>query len=198
MNRIEKWERDKEKIAHEYFPPRIVNDILQLDINISKGLELLNRKEGVFLRGPVGSGKTTYAALLLFEVMHISYISRPMFKSFLFVSVPELLLNIKESYDSTKTHEAAILHNLANIDLLILDDISAGRPTPWVLSILYLLIDKRNKNLKTTIFTSTLKGAELAEKFNSISNAEDQTGIVSRINGMCSSIVLNNRDFRIK
>lgn len=195
--REERWERIKNKTI-SFLPPLILHDLNHLKIDITEGLNFLNQKKGVFLRGSVGSGKSTYAAALLIEEMRLTFIEKSNYNTFDFVNIPELFQTIKETFSITGNSEGRIINHLASVDLLVLDDISAGRPTPWSLNVLYLIIEKRSKTMKQTIVTSTLSGNELSKKFNKISDTEEEIGIVSRINGTCKSIILQNKDFRIK
>jgi DNA replication protein DnaC len=96
----------------------------------------------------------------------------------LFVSFPELLAEIRDTYDNTEKRESEVMKKYLDANLLVLDDFLSTRPTDWVIDILYYLINHRFEYLKKTIITCNMSLEELEKRMG------DQR-ITSRINLMC-------------
>lgn len=137
-------------------------------------------EEGIVFVGSCGVGKTHLASAVANK--HAKNIS------FLFVSCPELLHQIRLSYNSNS--KVDLLEYAKKIPLLLLDDIGAEKPTEWVRETLYLLIDHRSEERLPTIFTTNCTMNELADKLGD--------RIASRITGMCKVIKMNGEDYRLK
>lgn len=71
------------------------------------------------------------------------------------INVPELLEEIKNGFRKDK-QDRLDLKELASCEVLVLDDLGAEKTTDWTASTLYVLINKRIDNLKTTLITSNI------------------------------------------
>ena len=185
--REHKWTRELE---HDYmvrlFPARIRRDLqhgtfdqseLEEDFNWLKEGDPV--KVGLYMTGAPGTGKTVYASKLMLHVAYYREVNKDKrWRSFEFISVPELLVELKTTYepDSGST-EIQVINKYSGCDFLVLDDISAERTNEWAFQALYLIINRRYEWLRTTIFTSNLSLEALAEKLG-----DDR--IPSRINSM--------------
>ena len=165
------------------FSLRIQKDLesIDLDTQAAEDFEYIIESKmgkGLYIEGDVGSGKTLYAAALMKYSLYHTYIHND-FRQHAFVSVPKLFFQLKETMDPTvKITESDILKPYMKVDWLVLDDIGIEKVSEWSLQSLYILIDERYNNLKTTIFTSNLTLDDLADKWN-----DDR--IPSRIFSMC-------------
>lgn len=157
----------------------------------------VDMQKGLFIFGDRGTGKTHLAVSLMRE--HLKkvqvvdrngdfFINDRMVPAF--ISVPELLLEIRHSYSDSKTSEKAIIGQYTEKNFLVLDDLGAEKTTDWSLQILYIIVDRRYREEKRTIFTSNLDLDELASKF------DDR--IASRISGMCVLHHMKGVDRRLK
>ncbi len=108
----------------------------------------------------------------------------------LLISVPELLLEIRDTFNGNEISEKAIIDKYSWIDVLILDDLGVEKTSDWVLQTLYTIIDRRYREELRTIITSNLGIEEIREKL------DDR--IASRIVGMCRVCILQGRDRRIQ
>lgn len=70
-----------------------------------------------------------------------------------FLTTIALLNRIKASFDGDEITES-LIYEMSSVDVLILDDIGAEKPTEWVNNILYTIINDRMSAKKITIFTS--------------------------------------------
>ena len=164
---------------------------------------------GYYFTGNGGTGKTMYACIIAKKIIserfikkyknNLSYLDNPSedseesFKYTCgFTNVPELLLKITNTFnrDSDITTED-IISKCADLDYLILDDLGAEKASAWVIEMLYLIIDKRERNGNNKIIiTSNLSIKELSEKLSD--------RIASRIKGMCEIIEFKGEDKRLK
>jgi len=170
--------------------------------------KLYDSAAGLFIHGPKGVGKThLMAAIMKDEILRtppregyeaVNRYSRkvvrfhePNSSSYpAIVSVPELLLEIRGTYDrGSAVNESDILDRHSDVATLMLDDLGTERPTDWALQNLYLIIDRRYRDTKRTFITSNLSLDELADRL------DDR--IASRIAGMCKVVNLKGGDRRI-
>lgn len=104
--------------------------------------------KSLFLVGDSGRGKTHLAAAVVQEVV------RQGFRA-LFVVTLELLSDIRASYQSEGRTEEEILRPLKQVDLLVLDDISAvDQFSEWEKGKLYEIINLRYEAEKPILVTS--------------------------------------------
>ena len=179
MRTEEIWKTKQLPIILQQFSPR-----LQKDLKMNYPISSLTKIESMYIYGEVGSGKTVRAALMLLEILKQSFLNKQVQK-FIFIPVPELLQNIKYSYDDNTDKE--VLERYSDVDILVLDDFGIDKPSDWVLGILYLIINRRYENMKLTIFTSNFSVEEIAERLG-----DDR--ITSRIERMCK-IIKKERNF---
>ena len=134
-------------------------------------------KRGLFIHGPVGTGKTHIAAALLRT------------RSGMGNTVPRLLLSLRKSFEDQETSEAQIIDRYSRYSFLVLDDMGAEKSSEYSIQSLYLIIDQRYRDMLPTIITSNLSLTELANKL------DDR--IASRIAGMCDVVKLTGKDRRL-
>ena len=143
-------------------------------------------KDGFYLWGPAGSGKTLLASIFLQELM-LKYSLKGRF-----VDLSRQFFNrLKRSYDSSDELYGTggqILDGLINVPFIVIDDFGVQRNTEWESEMLYNLIDSRYADEKVTIITSN-------------SNISDYKKIAigrvySRILEMCKIIHVDLPDYR--
>ena len=152
-----------------------------LDFNPREGTNLL-------LTGTYGTGKSHLsfsAAKAIIDNGHTA----------LFLSAPKLLTKIKDTYNNkAQFSENDLLDYIANVDLLVLDDLGAEYTNlknggdNWTWTKLFEVIDSRSG--KSTIYTTNLSGQGLEVKVNPRN--------FSRIMENTSVVVMNGRDYRKK
>lgn len=157
----------------------------------------VSMKKGLYISGDRGTGKTHLAVALMREHlknMRMLYngseyrINLNMIP--VFISVPELLLEIRQSYSNGGSSEKEIIDKYTVRDFLVMDDLGVEKSTDWSLQILYIIIDRRYREEKRTIITSNLSLDDLADKL------DDR--IASRIAGMCVLVPMKGSDRRLK
>jgi len=154
------------KILLEY-TDGFIRDIRYLGEKSSFDAGLFQYPGSILFIGKTGSGKTHLAVSILRELMkrnfHINY---------LFVTAPELLLEIRATFrPSIKKYddygkceadtESDVLDKYSQCELLILDDLGAEKVSDFTIQSLYLIIDRRNRELRPTIVTTNLSLEEI-------------------------------------
>lgn len=150
--------------------------------------------KGLYLYGECGTGKTFLAALVAREIVQRD-------QSVIFGDVPSLLEDLKATFDKGGGTEA-LLDKYCDCDLLILDDIGAGKITDWSVGVLYQIINARYNAEKPIIATGNydLKGLadvlSVRDTRGRIVDALTGKRIVSRLREITFSIFLGDNDRR--
>jgi DNA replication protein DnaC len=145
--------------------------------------------KGLFLWGNPGTGKTLLASIILTELIirhavegRFISISRDLFKS-----LQESFHEGSESFGES----GKIEKELADVDILVVDDFGIQKDTEWKQETLYDLVDARYEAEKFTIFTSNNNPHKA---FKDLS----QGRILSRIKEMCRILEISGEDYRDK
>lgn len=170
----------------------------------ANGLDNIAQGKGMFLKGPVGTGKSHLSVSILRAVLQnhserfgtpasqSAYFGEPVYEGYCcsVVSVVDLLGLLRESFSAQQLRAPArrLLRRAQSDALVILDDIGAEKPTDWVAEQLYALIDVRYRMLRSTIFTTNSSMKQLETQIGSRS--------VSRIMEMCEGVKVGGEDWR--
>src|ERR687890_784839 len=106
----------------------------------------------------------------------------------LFVTVPELLDNMRGAYNDPGRDIDEWMDSVKNADLLLLDDLGAERANEWVRERIFVIVNHRYREELPTIFTSNTGPKDLAAQLG------ERTA--SRIIAMCDWISLEGEDYR--
>ncbi len=105
-------------------------------------------EKGLLLMGPSGVGKTHLAVAALKELLRRGHQG-------MFCDYRELLKEIQASYNpASESTEMAILEPIRTVEILVLDDLGASKPSAWVLDIIGLVLNARYNERRVTILTT--------------------------------------------
>ncbi len=110
--------------------------------------------KGLYLYGNVGSGKTLLASCIANQLIE----SR---QEVLFVSIPDLLDELKDTFNGRTGNELALMNRVRKAKTLIMDDLGAHMYTDWTAGRIYNIINYRASHNLSTIITSNLTVDEL-------------------------------------
>ena len=121
--------------------------------------ERLDEGKGLWLRGDVGTGKTTLAML-------VSKAAAEAGRSVAIYSLPRLLSRIRRTYDADAGEDSYLefFGRLTSVDLLHVDDLGAEKRSDWVLEQLYAIVDERYESERSMVVTTNLDQASLEEQ----------------------------------
>ena len=201
-----KRKRDRIENTGEYMkrmnvPTRYLDRRLENYSGNAKLVEIIRSiplTESILFTGMTGCGKTHLAVARLADIVKADL---PGKKSF--CTVPDLLMQIRASFNAPRPDgpmdstwnprdpvtEEEIVSFYADLDFLIIDDLGAEKSTEFSITTLYIILDRRIRELKTTIITTNLNMNQIEEHLGA--------RIASRLSEM-KNIKINMPDYRKK
>jgi len=143
--------------------------------------------KGLLIFGPTGVGKTHLAVSLTREFLLRG-------EDVLFRNLHRLFLEIRSSFDPNCDHdqtEKTLLDRYKNIPVLILDDLGSEQISSWSKKMLSMIVnDRYESGQRRLIITSNLKLKEIEGLYSPRTS--------SLIVGMCKTLRITGRDYRLK
>lgn len=190
---IHRENRIEDRIAQSNIPVRLIGlgiDDFPVTPASQKALAAVQAwldgegNDGLFIHGEYGVGKTGIVAAVLKTLMEHD-------RDGYFIPVPDLLDSIRATYGEHATEDDhKLLRRVKDVELLVLDDIGAERPSDWVVEKLFTIINRRHSEMLPTFFTSNLSIPQLAERLGE--------RITWRIVEMCDVVHLKGPNLRAK
>ena len=146
-------------------------------------------KRGLFINGAAGVGKTHLATAFFWENLHrAAYRPSGRYEDVLaeWATAPDVLLRLRATFNG-QGNESDVVKELADVRLLVLDDLGAERQSEWTALALYTILSRRVNWMRPTIVTSNLTLDEI--------DAADPR-LASRLGGM-AQITLTGADRRL-
>jgi len=140
----------------------------------------------VFVYGPNGTGKTTFACALAKQLIDMGVTVR-------FENSKQVITEIQSTYSGKLTD---VLERCYACRVLVLDDLGKEQPTAYALSMLYQVIDERYAAGKPTVVTSNFSRGALVNRWEN-ADLETAEAIVSRLCENCETVEMRGDDRRL-
>jgi DNA replication protein DnaC len=190
-SRRQVWLNQRSRAAG--IPPRFIEDarwdqVLWPELVEWKGPLLeakLNHGRGLILDGPVGTGKSSAAALIAREVLDLSTVENV--RRIRWESTSELIHEMEADAASKRAVEL----RLTAPDLVVFDDLGVEKLAYWQVALLDVIMNIRYTRRKSIIVTMNVPIGDLAK--------DEQFGrIVSRWRQTCTAVSMTGADRREK
>ncbi len=146
-------------------------------------------EKGLLFIGPPGIGKTHLAVSTLRVVVGKGCRG-------VYYDTRSLLADIRGAFDPiTRASQSAILSEVMEADLLVLDDLGAERPTEWVEETLNLIVNTRYSERRATVFTTNYEDVPETQNLDSL-RVRVGFRMYSRLCEMCEFLEFDGSDFR--
>jgi len=157
-------------------------------------------EHGLLFLGEPGRGKTHLAVAIARELL----LSKG--AAVLFIEQRALLKALQGTFESgSEQRESEILRPAIEAELLILDDLGAGRTTPWAKDVMHDVIAQRYNDQRPMVITSNLPFDEAKETGRGRGRAVDAPltlrdrlgdALISRLHEMCRIVRVDGKDYR--
>lgn len=160
--------------------------------------------KGLFLQGPVGTGKTHLAVSTLRAIVENNLDNFGCRKSDVplygeheyygyscaVISVAEFLETYRQSSSAKTLKKAAqdLYQQAKSCEVLVLDDVGIENPSDWGQTLLYSIIDLRYRMQRSTIVTTNCSLQQLGKRLGA--------PILSRVLEMCTGVKVEGEDYR--
>lgn len=153
-------------------------------------------RNGLFITGPKGTGKTHLAAAIANQLMQEG-------TAVICMTMIDLLDRIKQTYDQKRqsgASEGSVLNTYKEVPLLIIDDMGKEPATEWAVSKIYAIINARYEAYLPTIITTNYSDNELVKRLTPKDTGDQVTAdaTIDRLREMCAAIVTTGQSWRSK
>lgn len=148
-------------------------------------------RNGLFIAGPAGTGKTHIAAAIANQLI---YQGKPV----ICMTMIDLLARIRKTFNRDGVDESTVLSLYKTVPLLIIDDIGKEPPTEWAISTIYNIINGRYEAYLPTIVTTNYDDKMLVDRMTPKTSGDSVTAeaTIDRLMEMCVGVVMTGPSWR--
>jgi primosomal protein DnaI len=198
-SRIRSFYVDERALAQGYSTEEIIEIDPDRALAVDRILDYISKteeeglqKQGLYLVGQFGTGKTFLMCYMLYELAKSGFTG-------VIVYMPDFVEDLKSMFGDPQRLKETI-EMLKETDLLVFDDIGAENLNPWVRDHVMGAILNYRMNRKPTFFTTNHEPGELLKHFSFTSKEGDEEykgqRIMDRILPFVEVIVVNGRNKR--
>lgn len=137
---------------------------------------------GLFISGPVGTGKTHIAASIANELLNAGI-------QVICMTSIDLLAKIRATYKTETGNDDEVIQTFKTAELLIIDDLGKEKATEWSTQTIYAIINARYESELPTIITTNYGLNELYKRL-SPSGSSDKVTAHATVDRICETCVL--------
>jgi DNA replication protein DnaC len=172
-----------ERWALETFPFKIQTGVDRRQIRTLAELDFIPKAENLVFMGPTGVGKTGLAVSLLFKALQNGHRGQ-------FIRAQDLFDEMYASLADRSSRK--LLKNLANLDVLVIDEMGYLNLRPEQTNMFFKLMEERY-NRRSTIITTNLEYDEWHEFLGNRSMVE---ALLSRLRHRCHTMRIDGPSLR--
>jgi len=148
-------------------------------------------RNGLFIAGPKGTGKTHIAAAI---ANHLIQQGTPV----ICMTMIDLLERIKRTFARDGGDEGTVLRLYKTVPLLVIDDMGKEPPTEWAVSTIYNIINGRYEAYLPTIVTTNYDDKTLIARMTPKETRDSITAeaTIDRLMEMCRGVVMTGQSWR--
>jgi len=155
-------------------------------------------ERGLLFMGAAGCGKTHLAVAALRELILTKGVRG------LYVNFLELVQQLQMTFDGGGRNREEILSPAIDAEALVLDELGAGKLSPWVMDLLYYVINSRYMSRRVTLCTTTYSDFAGGPSVSPTSRTEESLAdrisapLRSRLYEMCELVDIRCGDYRAR
>ena len=146
---------------------------------------------GLYIYSPVaatGTGKSLAAGHVAAEMVRRGQSAR-------MASEPVVAARLQAAMGDPESSVLDVINAMATVDMLVIDDLGKQKVSEWYLSMLFAIVDERDKRNKPTLYTSQYSLDKMKEIWAK-ANPETAEAIASRIEGNNTPVEIAGPDLR--
>lgn len=150
-------------------------------------------RNGLFIAGPKGTGKTHLAAAVANQLIQQG-------TPVICMTMIDLLERIKRTFAREGADEGAVLSLYKTVPLLVIDDMGKEPPTEWAVSTVYNIINGRYEAYLPTIVTTNYDDKTLVARMTPQATRDSVTAeaTIDRLMEMCRGVVMTGQSWRAR
>jgi len=155
-------------------------------------------ERGLLYMGAAGCGKTHLAVAALKELILTKGVRG------LYVNFLELVQQLQMTFDGGGRNREEVLSPAVEAEALVLDELGAGKLSPWVMDLLYYVINSRYMSKRVTLCTTTYSDFAAGTGSSPTSRVDESltdrisAPLRSRLYEMCELVDIRCGDYRVR